>query len=118
MNRKLKSISIVKSILTKDDLYVIILPEMNTKYDTLVFLTKMNCTEIESTSSSSLTNMPNKIDCDIEEYSVFSGLELGYDQFVVNSFMFISGEPLFVVSVDNFGLLVIDIVSKKVVDSV
>ena len=61
-------------------------------------------------------NDSQKLKCELNQYDIYTGVILNLDQFIVNSFMFISNEPLFVVSVDNFGLLVIDIVSKSIVD--
>ena len=67
--------------------------------------------------SKCISNSYNQnLKCMLNQYDIYSGVNLNLDQFVVNSFMFISNEPLFVVSVDNFGLLVIDIVSKSIVD--
>ena len=54
----------------------------------------------------------------IGDVDIYTGVKLNIDQFIVNSFMFINNEPLFVVSVDNYGLLVIDTVSKSVVDTI
>ena len=60
----------------------------------------------------------SKIEWKIGDIDIYTGVKLNIDQFIVNSFMFINNEPLFVVSVDNYGLLVIDTVSKSVVDTI
>lgn len=42
MDRMIKDVVIVKSTLAKDDMYVILLPYIDTEYDTSVFLVKVN----------------------------------------------------------------------------
>ena len=49
---------------------------------------------------------------------VFSGVTLRFDSFVVNTFMLISGEPFLVMAVDNFGFIVIDLVSNTAIEEV
>ena len=51
-------------------------------------------------------------------YDVYSGINLTLDQFKVNSFIFIDNEPLIIISVDNFGILILDIISKSIVDKI
>ena len=97
LNRRVKDIEILESPLERDDLYVVVLTE-----DSLVYLIEMECEDSYS--------------CSLESYSTFTGQSLGLDQFVVNSFMLIKDEHLFVISVDNFGLIVIDLITRKVVE--
>lgn len=58
------------------------------------------------------------LSCNLKTYESFSGMTLGLDQFIVNSFMFIPNEHVFVVSVDNFGLLVFDVARRELVDNI
>lgn len=48
---------------------------------------------------------------------VVSASTLVIDQFIVHSIMFIQGYNLFAVSVDNYGIIVLDILSASIVDS-
>ena len=120
---------IVNSPLAKDDLYVIVLASNGIDNDSIIYFVGMNCiqsknmTQIEMTAESKFSykdyifqNDNQKLKCELNQYDIYTGVILNLDQFIVNSFMIISNEPLFVVSVDNFGLLVIDIVSKSIVD--
>ena len=128
MNRKAKDIQIVNSPLAKDDLYVIVLTNDGIDNDSIIYFIGMKCVQ-NNMDQAKMTFEFKKIDkdyfsninsqilkCELNQYDIYTGLKLNLDQFIVNSFMFINNEPLFVVSVDNFGLLVIDIVSKSIVD--
>ena len=129
MNRRAKDVQVVNSPLAKDDLYVIILTDDGIDNDSIIYFVDMNCiqnkniTHLEITAESKFSyedyifkNDSQKLKCELNQYDIYTGVILNLDQFIVNSFMFINNEPLFVVSVDNFGLLVIDIVSKSIVD--
>ena len=128
MNRLVKDVEVVNSSLKKDDLYVIILANEGMRNDSIIYLIGMNWTQsidkrggiaaLNETNNKHL-NIKNKVSAHnwvLSHYDIYTGLNLNLDQFIVNSFMFIDKEPLLVVSVDNFGLLVIDIVSKTIVD--
>ena len=128
MNRKAKDVQVVNSPLAKDDLYVVILTNDGIDNDSIIYFVSMKCVqnymdhakttfEVKKSNKDYFSNINSQIlKCELNQYDIYSGLKLNLDQFVVNSFMFINNEPLFVVSVDNFGLLVIDIVSKSIVD--
>ena len=118
MNRLVKDVEVVNSSLKKDDLYVIILANEGMRNDSIIYLISMNCTQsidkregiaaLNETKNQHL-NMKDKITMNnwvLSQYDIYTGLNLNLDQFIVNSFMFIDKEPLLVVSVDNFGLLV------------
>ena len=128
MNRKAKDVQIVNSPLAKDDLYVIVLTNDGIDNESIIYFVGMKCVqntmghakttfEFKKSDKDYFSNINSLIlKCELNQYDIYTGVKLNLDQFIVNSFMFISNEPLFVVSVDNFGLLVIDIVSKSIVD--
>ena len=129
MNRLVKDVKVVSSSLTKDDLYVIVLANEGMRNDSIIYFVGMNwtqsidkregATDFNLASNKFLSTFNDKLSTlswVLSNYDIYAGLNLDLDQFIVNSFMFIDREPLFVVSVDNFGLLVIDIVSKTIVD--
>ena len=131
MNRLVKDVKVVNSPLKKDDLYVIVLINEGMRNESIIYFIGMNwtqsidkkegATDFNLASNQFLNTFNDKLPTlswVLSNYDFYTGLNLNLDQFFVNSFMFINKEPLFVVSVDNFGLLVIDIVSKTIVDKI
>ena len=119
LNRLVQDVQIVKSVLAKDDLYLVVLTIDRMAYDTMIYLIGMNWTEELDDKSHELYNIKDDIlNWTLTGYHTFSGLNLKLDQFVVYSFMFLPGEPLIAVSVNNFGLIIIDIVTKSIADTV
>ena len=128
MNRKAKDVKVVNSPLAKDDLYVVILANDGIDNDSIIYLSDMKCIQYDENQSKFQNSSQfdskydwhqddnSELNCTLSNFDIYTGIKLELDQFIVNSFMFINNEPLFVVSVDNFGLLVIDIVSKSIVD--
>ena len=83
----------------------------------------MNCTldrnfKNDHSEKHQITHYSFDLEWTLSNFDIYTGVKLNFDQFIVNSFIFIDGEPLFVISVDNFGIMVIDIVSKMVVDKI
>ena len=124
MNRRAKDVKIVDSSLSKDDLYVIVLTNEGIKNDSIIYLVSMNCTlenkskDIAQPYRHHLHGRGFDLKWELTGYDIYNGVKLNFDQFIVNSFMFLHNEPLFVVSVDNYGIMIIDIVSNMVVDRI
>ena len=119
-NRLVQDVQIVKSTLSKDDLYLVVLTIDRMTYDTMIYFISLNWTHEDFNEFGELDEKDKSTNLTwlTTDFYTFSGLSLKLDQFVVNSFMFLAGEPLLVVSVNNFGLLIIDIVSKSIADDV
>lgn len=88
----------------KDDFYLVVLTDSVTEYESIIYLVDMTCGE--------------EFNCTLMSYVALSGFNQGLDQFKVNSFTFLQNAPYFIVSVDNYGLVVIDLVSKKIIEKI
>ena len=83
----------------------------------------MNCTTSISNGSkisdSNIHSFKSNIKlCVNVDITTFSSSVLKIDQFIVNSILVISNKTIFVASVNNYGLMIFDMISKSVIDSI
>ena len=101
--QRIDDVKISKSSVEKNQFDLLVLTESVLQFDTTIFLLKMNYTNEELVLSG---------------YSLLTGFSLGFDQFKVNSVMFIPNQNYFLVAIDDFGLALIDIIRIEVADTI
>ena len=103
-SRRITSVHIQKSILESVDYHMLVLSNYYVTSDSLLYVYDLKGASFETWEVSVLTQL--------------STIELSLDQFVVKSVMFIVNEPYFMASVDNYGILVFDLVTKTIIDHI
>ena len=104
INRRIKEVLIKKylSISIKYHFVILTAPEGN--FDSTVFFMDMVWENINKWK--------------LEKDTTVEGVQLGLDEFIVNSMMFIPDSNLFMIAVDNLGIVIIDLSRVEVVESI
>ncbi|CAI2386409.1 unnamed protein product [Moneuplotes crassus] len=95
INRRVKQIFIEKCPVIINKFNIVILTKTEADFNTVVFIVDMRCEE--------------KNNCTFVKYYSIDGVSLSLDQFVVNSVLIIPNSTYFMLSVDNLGIVIIDI---------
>lgn len=101
-NRRIINAQINKCPIEKDEYALVVLQESDVPHDTDIFIALLKCHD--------------DFKCSVEERLSFDGLTFGYDNFKVNSFMFVRDSTYILLPVDGFGLVLFDLLTKSPVE--
>ena len=102
INRRVKEVKIQKSYSTREDFYFIVLTKSDITYDSVLFYYGI---EFKSVNNATMVR-----------YKIISGVPLNFDEFKVNSIMFIRNSHYLAMSVDNLGIILYDLIRFELAD--
>ncbi|CAI2384447.1 unnamed protein product [Moneuplotes crassus] len=105
LDRKVKDVKVSNFQTGRESHHIVILADSQTMHDSVLYYYGLSFNEEQTRFK-------------LIYYSELNGLQMNYDKFKVNSFMFIRGSKFMVCSVDDFGLLFYDLDRLEKTDEV
>lgn len=103
-NARVKDAKLQKSPKDRNLYVLVMILDNQVEQDTEIYQVMLNCTTIKT--------------CRPVHDFTFNGLTFGYDNFRVNSFVFVRGSPFAMLAVDGFGFVIYDFHAYQVVETI
>lgn len=102
-DRELLRSYITSSVLDTVDYVLIFQSMLELEYDSVVSYINIKC---------------NRGSCELSNRKDINGALLHFDNFIVNSFLLLPGEPFLIIGINDFGFIVIDMITNVVIEEV